>query len=575
LYDFDPSTGIVSNCKVLDSTTMQYGAEFSPDNTKLYCEVHGYQIDQYDITAGSAAAIRATRTTVVSTSAESDLKLGPDGKIYFSEIGSTFLSCIPNPNVAGSGCGYVATAVTLAGTSTATYGMPNVFVVPAFGGTVFKRIDSTLCLPAAGITINADTTGSSYLWSTGAVTSGITITTPGIYWVRITNGCQLNIDTFNITNNLTDTVFHVYDTSFCSSAGSITINAQAGYSSYLWSTGALTPSISVSTTATVYAYSTLGCQVVIDTFHVVVDPFVQQALVSDTSYCFPGSLTLFAPAGYTANTWQDGSASTKLEVTTAGTYYVASTAYCKDRVDTFHVLPATLTFSLGPDVTVCINYMILPPVTGPDVTYKWQDGSTTSFYSAYHTGDYALTITKGGCVAYDTIRVNFFHFSQNIPDTFICKGVPISLELTATPPAGGQVLWNDGTTNPVKTVRDSGTYWVYVSKDECKILDTVHVVTGYCNCWHNVPTAFTPNNDGLNDIIRPVIEPGCTISGYQFTIFNRWGELVYTSDFQGKGWDGTYKGGPADMGVYNYSLQFFIGVHDKPVSQSGTITLVR
>jgi gliding motility-associated-like protein len=222
-----------------------------------------------------------------------------------------------------------------------------------------------------------------------------------------------------------------------------------------------------------------------------------------------------------------------------------------------------------------MNYLIVPPVTGPDVTYLWQDGSKGSFYSASRTGNYSVTIHKGNCVAHDDINVEFFHFSQNIRDTFICKGEPINLDLVANPPVGGKVLWNDGTTNPIKTVHESGTYWVYVSMNECEILDTVHVVTGFCSCWHNVPSAFTPNGDGLNDMLRPTIQPGCNISGYQFSIFNRWGEQVFTSDIPGKGWDGMYKGEPADMGVYMYSLQFFTSIFDKQSAVSGTITLIR
>jgi gliding motility-associated-like protein len=222
-----------------------------------------------------------------------------------------------------------------------------------------------------------------------------------------------------------------------------------------------------------------------------------------------------------------------------------------------------------------MNYLIKAPLKGSEYSYRWQDGSTDSIFSASHTASYVLYITKGNCTATDTINVNFFQIKSNMPDTFICKGMPIDVQLSVNVPQGGTVLWNDGITNPVRTVHDSGTWWVYISKDECMALDTVRVITGYCDCWYNVPGGFTPNGDGLNDVFKPTIEPGCTISGYQFSVYNRWGEELYTSDFRGKGWDGTYKGEPVDLGVYMYSVQFFIGVHDKPVLKTGAVTLIR
>jgi gliding motility-associated-like protein len=577
LYDFDATTGILSNCRVLESARSEYGAEFSPNSQLLYCQEWGTVIDQYDVTGATAAAIIATRVTVVSTPTESDLKLAPDGKIYVNtSFGSGTIDCIPNPNTAGTGCGYTSPAVTLSSSTSANYGMPNMFIASLSGGdTSIKVFDTAVCFPPGGFLINADTTGTAYLWNLGSTASSFNVTGIGNYWVAINNGCRINIDSFHITSLPMDTLTHSRDTSICSTVGSFTLTAPSGYANYLWSTGVSATSISVSAAGPVYVYAGTGCHILIDTVNVNIIPFVHTDGISDSSFCFPGSFTLNALGGYAAYLWQDGTTNANDVITAPGTYYVVSSAYCKDRVDTFHTTDATFTFNLGPDVTVCMNYPIEAPITGPGVSYRWQDGSIGSSYSASRTGNYALTITKGNCKAEDTINVTFFHFSQNIRDTFICKGVPINLDLVANPPAGGKVLWNDGTTNPVRTVHDSGTYWVYVSKDECEILDTVHVVTGFCTCWHNVPSAFTPNADGLNDIVKPAIQPGCNVSGYQFSIFNRWGEQVFTSDIPGKGWDGTYKGEPADMGVYMYSLQFFTGVYDKQSAESGSITLIR
>jgi len=129
LYDFDPTTGTVSNCQVLNSTTSNYGAEFSPDNTKLYTEQWSAgSVVQYDISLSSTSAIIASATTVVSgSSAYGDLKLAPDGKIYLSNSSSGFLDCFSTPNGSGSLCGFTSHAVTLASGTHSTTGLPNIF----------------------------------------------------------------------------------------------------------------------------------------------------------------------------------------------------------------------------------------------------------------------------------------------------------------------------------------------------------------------------------------------------------------------------------------------------------------
>ncbi|MCW3121704.1 MAG: hypothetical protein JWQ38_1196 [Flavipsychrobacter sp.] len=136
LYDFDRATGVVSNCMVIDTTSSYYGAEFSPDNTKLY--VHHYPaplsnfIEQFDVTLSTPAAILASKVVLTpSGRGSSDLKLAPDGKIYMNEMDALYtpyLDCITSPNLAGLSCGYISDAITLASGSNCELGLPNVFV---------------------------------------------------------------------------------------------------------------------------------------------------------------------------------------------------------------------------------------------------------------------------------------------------------------------------------------------------------------------------------------------------------------------------------------------------------------
>ncbi len=376
----------------------------------------------------------------------------------------------------------------------------------------------------------------------------------------------------------------IKDTVVCNE---VTLSSLTGASSYSWTFGDGTGSTAANV---IHTYSVAGTYPVIlhivdslgcalnDTVNLSVYTPPGVDLGPDTILC-SGSYLLQSSVIYTgspAYTWNTGATSPSIVVTTSGTYSVSVTLNGCTSTDAVKVMLLDIAgIDLGPDTTVCMNQTLAVKLTGTGITYRWQDGSTASTYSASRTGRYYVTVNSGGCVVSDTVNITFLQLTQNIPDTFICKGTPIDLLLMATPPNGGTVLWEDGSTNPARKVHDSGTYWVYIKKFECEILDTVHVVTGYCDCWHNVPNAFTPNDDGLNDVVAPRIQAGCTVSGYLFSIYNRWGELVYTSDVPGKAWDGMYKGMPCDMGVYYYMLQFFIGVHDKPVTEGGDITLIR
>ncbi|RYZ44822.1 MAG: gliding motility-associated C-terminal domain-containing protein, partial [Chitinophagaceae bacterium] len=87
-----------------------------------------------------------------------------------------------------------------------------------------------------------------------------------------------------------------------------------------------------------------------------------------------------------------------------------------------------------------------------------------------------------------------------------------------------------------------------------------------------VPSAFTPNGDGRNDVVRP-IAVGLSNIEY-FRIYNRWGQLVFETTINGKGWDGKIQGAPQGTETYAWIVkgQDFTG---KTVFEKGTVTLIR
>jgi hypothetical protein len=168
LFDFNPGTGVVSNCIVLDSLNSQYGAEFSPDNSQLYVrEANGdtVRVNQYNIALSSAGAIRSSKTLLqkVSFRMSSSMQLGPDGKIYLAGADdslvnngySRFLDCINSPNLPGTSCGYTTNVVTFPYRTGIHAGLPNGYVSEDTVVTLF--VDETTDLSSFSVFPNPTT----------------------------------------------------------------------------------------------------------------------------------------------------------------------------------------------------------------------------------------------------------------------------------------------------------------------------------------------------------------------------------------------------------------------------------
>jgi len=91
-----------------------------------------------------------------------------------------------------------------------------------------------------------------------------------------------------------------------------------------------------------------------------------------------------------------------------------------------------------------------------------------------------------------------------------------------------------------------------------------------------LPNAFTPNNDGNNDIFRPVTQR-TTLSPYHFQVFNRWGQLIFNTTDPAEGWDGTHEGKPCESGLYSYVIQYREGKIESSenMTQKGFVSLIR
>ena len=242
----------------------------------------------------------------------------------------------------------------------------------------------------------------------------------------------------------------------------------------------------------------------------------------------------------------------------------------------------------GPDVAICFGDAIQLNGTTDGSSFRWSPVTGLSnsnilnpIASPQIPTRYILTATDTlGCPkpVRDTVLVFVVPpvqaFAGN--DTSIVIGQPLQLQAT-----GGQVYsWSPPTgldkvdiANPVAMLNANQTYVVRVSTPEgCFAFDTVNVRVFTTPPGFFVPNAFTPNNDSRNDIFKP-IAVGISRLDY-FNVYNRWGQLVYSTNQLGKGWDGTLNGKEQPLGVYVWvaKAKIYTGA---PITQRGTVTLIR
>jgi gliding motility-associated-like protein len=86
-----------------------------------------------------------------------------------------------------------------------------------------------------------------------------------------------------------------------------------------------------------------------------------------------------------------------------------------------------------------------------------------------------------------------------------------------------------------------------------------------------MPTAFSPNGDSKNDIFRPILN---NVKILEFSVYNRWGQRVFVTYSNEIGWDGTFNGGPCDLGTYFYKVRYQV-LDREPALLKGDVTLIK
>lgn len=224
----------------------------------------------------------------------------------------------------------------------------------------------------------------------------------------------------------------------------------------------------------------------------------------------------------------------------------------------------------------------VPPFNG--ATYQWyrngialagQTNSTINVPDSLGQGIINVRISRDGkCKISEPLALPISRLlALKIPmDTFICKND--TLQLAKTLP-GVSYSWNGGDGKMV-TVSQPGIYNISATDTlGCQKTFPVNVHFKECiPCTIFMPNAFTPNGDGINDVLKA--HSNCEVDEFQLEIFNRWGQKVFESRELNNGWDGTFSQRKVPIGVYTYLIHFKNSSFDKTYKViKGTVTVIR
>jgi len=444
-------------------------------------------------------------------------------------------------------------------------------------------------------------TGGSFTnqFDTNAVMNGVVGNTYQLNWSYL-SGCittttpPINVD----VNMLADPIPSLATSSNLCENGNLIFTANNGVS-YDWATGtqgntASTTSNGLDTIFNVTSgdlpiYVTVtdanGC-IATESWSSTLTAGPPVDLGNDTTICAGTTATLDAFSGLFSYSWNNGETASIIFPSSASEYIVEVTDLASGCAgyDTVSVslYPESLLF-LGYDVEFCIGDTVVLDAQPGFTSYTWSDGSANQTNTITDFGEISVTIVDtNSCVLQDTINFSpiYTYYSLYI-DTTIFLGNSITLE----GPNGVSHLWNNGLTTQDITMSpiDDTTYIVEaLQANGCYDVADVNVfINEELNFF--IPNLFTPNGDQTNDLFL-MYGNGISPDNFNFTIFNRWGEIVFeTTDVNNMlstGWDGTANGQQQPVGTYVWVMTGFQEDNDNTPLQfagknTGTILLKR
>lgn len=518
LLKFNPSTGFLDSVIFLPpmsnslntATLVCERFAFSPNGTKLYVDVNDLSanIRQMDLTVWDSASIVQSRQSIGSGVTQNlDVVLASDSKMYLYGLTRTVptrmtFSRIPYPDLPYPACGLEDTIYFFPPTATASSSVAFRQRMPYFSPRYFYSdrfsvVANDVCLgDTARLRLYDYDNLNSVRWDFGDPASP----------------------------NNTDTVFapvHYY-----SQPGTYTITAIADYCNKL---------DTLIKTIRVWGYP-------------------ESPNLPDTVLCAGSSLPVaLVPDSALSIRWSNGDSTWTTNFSTGGWHWAEISNACFSTRDSFYItLHEPPQSGLLSDTNVCAGTSLtLTPQPG-DYTWQWQDGSTQPL-TVTEAGTYALLMTNACGTFVHEVRVDYQQAPElSLNDTSRCEGQFYRIELPEV--WQGSYQWTDGSSERIRILADSGWYSAEVSNPCGTASDQFYLSLVDCECHMYLPTAFSPNGDGLNDEL--IIKTRCLLSSYQMEVYDRWGRQIFTSNDLNRGWDGTFQGQDVPNGSYPFIIRY-------------------
>lgn len=473
-----------------------------------------------------------------------------------------------------------------------------------------SNVNNASCYGASDGSASASTTGGvspyTYSWSpSGGTSATANNLSAGTYTVTVTdaNGCEAS-ETIIITqpDEIAASVSST-ETSCSSPTGTATVTASGGAGNYIYSWN--DSNSQTSATATNLAEGTYqvtitdgnGCSTTAQTTITTADgPSVSTSIISNIT-CFgetDGSAEATATGGtspYTYSWSPSGGNSNSINNLSAGEYTVTVTDANGCQATSTVTITEPSSINVTADITDSDcdieNGRIALVTTGGtgNYTYSWTpNGETTSVLDNVPSGTYTVTITdNNGCsttASYDVNSTGYIEVDLQPEDLTINSGESVGLTVSVN----GSVIpsiytWTPeddlsctNCPNPIANPTETTTYTVTVTTDNgCVGSDQITITVKPVCGEVFVPNMFSPNIDGNNDEL--CVYANC-VKDYEFTIYDRWGEKVFTSNSINECWDGRYRGKYMNTGVFVYKLHMTTK-EGQTINETGNINLVR
>ncbi|MDB5246463.1 MAG: hypothetical protein JWQ40_857 [Segetibacter sp.] len=447
---------------------------------------------------------------------------------------------------------------------------------------------------SVAVSVKDGTGPYKYLWSTGATSAAVSNLTAGNYSVTATDqkGCSANVST-QVTQPAAPlkTSVSATNTNCNISNGSATVVASGGTApfTYAWKPGNYTTAGISNLAAGSYVVTVTdqqGCQkndtAVINSKNT---PVISSIASTDVLCAGQenGSATVVVTSGTAPYNyrWTNGVKLFTEEVIRnagAGNYDLAVTdaAGCKTSGRIFIKEPGPLQLTVVTTDTKCGNNngsanAVVKGGTAP-FKYAWSTGGVSSIATDLRPGNYQVTVTDANNC---TVAANQVPIKSSVAlrvslgkDTVICPGNQVTL----SPGNFASYTWQDNSHAPTFKAARTGTYSVtVVDMTGCSATASVKVDV---TCQDIVfPSAFTPNGDRHNDLFGP-LGTISAVNDYTLRIFNRWGQLVFTSNNPYQKWDGKFKGSDPGTGAFVWISEYSFNGQAKRL-QKGTVVLIK